>query len=309
MTETLKAQDRRKKYFRSITAVAAVGLTATGLMLSLAGGSQAAVTPITLGSAGGFAVLAGSGVTNTGSSVLVGDLGTYPTTTIVGYSSLTQTGTNHAGDAVTQVAKTDLLTAYNAAVAEGPTSPVAGDLGGKTLLAGVYNSSTSLGLTGTLTLDGAGNPNSVFVFQAGSTLTTASASNVALINGAQSCNVFWQMGSSVTLGTNSTLRGTVLAQVSITATTGATVDGRLLASNGAVTLDSNHITKPTCAAPTPTPTPTATVTPTPTATVTPTPTPTPTATVTPTPTPTPVQVTKTPTGSVGTGDGSTAIFG
>jgi hypothetical protein len=287
MKHSKKMQDQRRKFFRTVTAVAAVGLTATGLMLSLAGGSQAAVVPISLGSADGFAVLAGAGITNTGPSVITGDIGTFPTTTIVGFSSITQSGTNHAGDAVTQGTKDALVTAYNAAVAEGPTSPIAGDLGGQTLAAGVYNSSTSLGLTGTLTLDGANNSSSIFVFQAGSTLTTASASNIALINGAQSCNVFWQMGSSVTLGTNSTFRGTVLAMQSITATTGATVDGRLLARNGAVTLDSNHITRPTCA----------------------TPTPTPTATATPTPTPTPVQVTKTPTGSVGTGDGSTAIFG
>jgi hypothetical protein len=229
MTLTKKMQDRGKKYFRSITAVAAVGLTATGLMLSLAGGSQAAATPISLGTADGFAVLAGAGVTNTGPTVLTGDLGTFPTTTIVGFSSITQSGTNHAGDAVAQGAKDALVTAYNAAVAESPTTTVSGDLGGRTLLAGAYNSASSLGLTGTLTLDGANNPASIFVFQAGSTLTTASASNISLINGAQSCNVFWQMGSSVTLGTNSTFRGTVLALQSITATTGVTVDGRLLA--------------------------------------------------------------------------------
>jgi hypothetical protein len=302
MTRTNRTQDRKKKYLRSITAVAAVGLTATGLMLSLAGGSQAAVTPITLGTADGFAVLAGGGITNTGPSVIAGDIGTFPTTTIVGYSSITQAGTNHAGDAVTQGAKTDLVTAYNAAVAESPTTTVSGDLGGRTLLAGAYNSASSLGLTGTLTLDGAGNPNSIFVFQAGSTLTTASASTILLINGAQSCNVFWQMGSSITLGTNSTIRGSLIAMQSITATTGVTVDGRLLARNGAVTLDSNRVTKPTCAA-------VVTATPTPTVTPTPTPTPTATATPTPTPTPTPVQITTKPKGPVSTGDGSTAILG
>ncbi|HUW78509.1 MAG TPA: ice-binding family protein [Candidatus Nanopelagicaceae bacterium] len=284
-------------------AVASVGLTATGLMLSLAGGSQAAVTPITLGSADGFAVLAGAGITNTGPTTITGDIGTFPTTTIVGFSSITQSGTNHAGDAVTQGAKDALVTAYNAAVAESPTTTISGDLGGRTLLAGAYSSATSLGLTGTLTLDGAGDSGSIFVFQAGSTLTTASASNISLINGAQSCNVFWQMGSSITLGTNSTFRGTLLAQQSITLTTGVNVDGSVLALNGAVTLDSNHITKPTCLTPTPTPTPTSTVTPTPT------PTPTSTVTPTPTPTPTPVQIVKKPKGSVNTGDGSTAIFG
>lgn len=288
---------RRNRQFRKVTAVAAVGLSSIGLMISLAGGSQAAVTPITLGSADGFAVLAGSGITNTGTTTINGDLGTFPTTTFVGFSSIVLSGTNHAGDAITQGAKGALLTAYNAAVNESPTTVVSGDLGGRTLVAGAYSSASSLGLTGTLTLDGANNANSVFVFQAGSTLTTASASNVVLINGAQSCNVFWQTGSSVTLGTNSTFRGTVLAQQSITATTGAIVDGRLLATIGAVTLDGNNITKPTCA------------TPTPSATPTPTPTPSVTVTPTPTPTPTPVQVVTKPVGSVSTGDGSTAALG
>ena len=304
-------QAKGKKYFRSIAVVATIGLASTGLMISLAGGSQAAVTPISLGTADSFAVLAGSGITNTGPTTITGDIGTFPTTTIVGFSSMVVTGTNHAGDAVTQGAKTDLVTAYNAAVAESPTTTVSGDLGGRTLVAGAYSSQTSLGLTGTLTLDGAGNVGSIFVFQAGSTLTTASASNIVLINGAQSCNVFWQMGSSVTLGTNSTFRGTVLAQQSITATTGVIVDGRLLASNGAVTLDTNSVKKPTCAAPIPTPTPTVTptVTPTPTPTVTPTPTPTVTPTPTPTTPPAPPQIPAKPKGSVGTGDGSTASRG
>src|SRR5581483_2898156 len=114
-----------------------------------------------------------------------------PITTITGTATLTVNGTNHGGDAVTQQAKTDLDTAYGVAAGEGPTSPIVADLGGQTLTPGVYNSGSSIGLTGTLTLNGGGDPNAVFVFQAGSTLTTASASQVALINGAQACNVFW----------------------------------------------------------------------------------------------------------------------
>ena len=106
---------------------------------------------------------------------------------------------------MTQQAKTDLVTAYNTAAGEGPTNPIAADLGGQTLLPGVYNSASSIGLTGALTLNAQGDPNAVFVFQAGSTLTTASGSEVNLINGAQACNVFWQVGSSATLGTGSTL--------------------------------------------------------------------------------------------------------
>jgi len=251
-------------------------VAALGLLVAIPGSAQAAAAPVPLGTADSFVVLAGAGITNTGPSTLNGDLGTFPTTTITGPGSLTVTGTNHHGDAVTQGAKTDLVTAYNTAAGEGPTSPISGDLTGKTLKQGVYNSSSSVGLTGALTLDGAGNPDSVFVFQAGSTLTTGSGSRVNLINGANPCNVIWQVGTSTTLGTGSRFVGTVLSKTSITATTGATVRGRLLARNGAVTLDTNTITKPKCA-------------------VTPTPTPTPSA-----------QVTQVPRGAVSTGDGSTS---
>jgi hypothetical protein len=140
------------------------------------------------------------------------------------------------------------VTAYTTAAGEGPTTAIAADLAGQTLAPGVYNSASSIGLSGALTLNGDGNPNAIFVFQAGSTLTTGSASQINLINGAQSCNVFWQVGSSATLGTGSTFRGTIIALTSITVTTGVTVDGRVLARNGAVTLDTDTITRPTCAA-------------------------------------------------------------
>jgi len=216
-------------------------------VLAPAVGADAAQTPVGLGTAGSFAVLAGAGITNTGPTTVNGDIGTFPTTSISGAASMTITGTNHGGDSVTQGAKTDLVTAYNTAAGESPRTAVAADLGGQTLTAGTYNSASSLGLTGALTLNGGGNPSALFVFQAGSTLTTASASTVNLINGAQACNVFWQVGSSATLGTGSTFRGTILALTSITVTTGTTISGRVLARNGAVTLDTDTITKPTCA--------------------------------------------------------------
>ena len=202
---------------------------------------------VPLGVADSFANLAGAGITNTGPTTITGDLGSYPTLAITGTATLTIiSAMNHRGDIVTRAAKTDLVTAYDTAAGLKPTFPIVDDLGGKTLKAGVYNSASSIGLTGTLTLDAAGNSNAVFVFQAGSTLTTASASKVVLINGAQSCNVFWQVGSSATLGTYSSLRGSILALTSITVTTGVTIDGRVLARNGAVTLDSDKITKPSC---------------------------------------------------------------
>jgi hypothetical protein len=195
----------------------------------------------------GFSVLAGAGVTNTGPSSISADIGSFPTPAITGLTSLTVGGTNHAADAVTQQAKVDLVTAYDNAAGAGSTSTIAADLGGRTLVPGVYTSASSIGLTGVLTLDARGNANAVFVFQAGSTLTTASASRIVLINGAQSCNVYWQVGSSATLGTGSTFRGSIIALTSITVTTGVTIDGRALARNGAVTLDSDTITTSACA--------------------------------------------------------------
>ncbi len=223
-----------------------LALFAIGIVLSLVGSAAAASTPVPLATTDSFAVLAGAGITNTGPTTLNGDIGTFPTTSVSGAGSLTITGTNHGGDAVTQQAKSDLVTAYNIAAGEGPTIPVSADLAGQTLTPGVYNSASALGLTGNLTLNAGGDPNAVFVFQAGSTLTTASASSITLENAAQACNVFWQVGSSATLGTGSSFRGTIIALTSITLTTGATVEGRVLARNGAVTLDTNTITKPAC---------------------------------------------------------------
>jgi hypothetical protein len=237
----------RRLLTRATVGAGLVVLFVAGLLVTLVGGAAAAPTTVPLGTAAPFAILAGSGITNTGPTTVNGDIGTYPTTSITGTSSLTVTGTNHGGDSVTQGAKTDLTNAYGIAAGEGPTSPIVADLAGQTLTAGVYNSASSIGLTGVLTLDGGGNPNAVFVFQAGSTLTTGSASSIVLIGDAQSCNVYWQVGSSATLGTGSTFRGTILAHDSITVTTGVTVDGRVLARNGAVTLDTDTITKAECA--------------------------------------------------------------
>jgi len=218
---------------------------ALGLLVALPGSALAAANPVPLGTADSFVVLAGAGVTNTGPTTLNGDLGTYPTKSITGTASLTVTGANHASDGVTQRAKTDLVTAYNTAAGEGPTSPISADLTGRKLTRGVYNSASTIGLTGALTLDAAGDPNAVFVFQAGKTLTTMSGSRVNLVNGARSCNVFWQVGSSATIGTNSSFVGTIMAFQSITVTTGAKIVGRALARNGAVTLDRNIIIRPT----------------------------------------------------------------
>jgi len=191
-----------------------------------------------------FAVLGGSTVTNTATPTTVnGNLGVSPGSAVTGFPpGIVTGGTIHAGDAVAAQAQSDLTTTYvNLANTACNTDLTGQDLGGKTLTPGVYCFSTSAQLTGTLTLDAQGNPNAVFVFKIGSTLTTASASSVLLINGGSSCGVFWQVGSSATLGTGTALLGSIVALTSITLNTGASVSGRVLARNGAVTLDDSHV--------------------------------------------------------------------
>jgi len=247
-----------------------------------------------LGTASNFAVLGGSAVTNTGSTVVAGDLGVWPNSAvnaITGFPPGLVLGTIHLGDAVAQQAQSDVSTAYDALAALPCDTDLTGqNLGGLTLTPGVYCFSSSAQLTGTLTLNALGNPAAVFVFQIGSTLTTASTSRVSLINMASRCNVFWQVGSSATLGTDSRFSGSILALTSITVTTGATVAGRTLARNGAVTMDTNGVSSSICALgplPTPTLSPTAGPSPTPTSTATAGPSPTPNLTVTFAPSATP----------------------
>jgi hypothetical protein len=191
-----------------------------------------------------FAVLAGSTVTNTGATTVNGDLGVWPGLAVTGFPpGIVSGGTIHAGDAVSMQAQSDLTTAYNFAAGEPCDTVLTGqDLGGLTLTPGVYCFATSAQLTGTLTLNAQGNPNSVFVFQIGSTLTTASSSSVGFINGGQGDSVFWQVGSSATLGTTTSFAGNIMALASITLNTGANIQcGRALARNGAVTMDTNQV--------------------------------------------------------------------
>ncbi len=198
---------------------------------------------VPLGSDANFAVLAGATVTNTGPTIITGDLGVSPGTAVTGFGPGTVVGTIHAGDPVAAQAQSDLTAAYLNAAGRASTATVAGDLGGTTLPAGVYTSTSTLGITGTVTLDGRGNPNSVFIFQVASALNVANNGTVALIGGAQACNVFWQVGSSATLNGGSVFNGNIFAQASISLLSLATVNGRVLARTGQVSLISNTVTR------------------------------------------------------------------
>ncbi|MDQ6909695.1 MAG: ice-binding family protein [Actinomycetota bacterium] len=202
-----------------------------------------AATQPRLGTATNFAVLAGQAITNTGSSTINGDVGLSPngSSSVTGFPPGTINGGTHYADAVALQAKNDLVTAYNDAANQTPFVDLTGqNLGGKNLIPGTYHFSSSAQLTGPLTLSGFG----TYIFQIGSTLTTASGSSVLLTNNAQACGVYWQVSSSATFGTTTSFQGTVMALASITMNNSATLIGRALARNGAVTLDTNTITRP-----------------------------------------------------------------
>jgi Ice-binding-like/Bacterial Ig-like domain len=222
--------------------------------------------PSGLGTACTFGILAATpdvsnviGVTPPGPTHVTGDVGIWPAKSVTGFPPGTMTGNGglpHLGDAAAMTAQGDLTTAYNNALSAGggPSVGIAltADIGNQNLPPGVYIASTTLGITGNLTLDGSTNPNGVWIFKVGSALTTAAgsigtpASQVLLIGGAQAHNVFWVIGSSATLGTFSLFQGTIMAKASITLDTGATLNGRALAETGAIALDNNPVNVPPC---------------------------------------------------------------
>src|SRR3954469_13630094 len=220
-------------------------LTSLLLGLTVSQLASAAELPVDLRSAARFGVLAGTTVTSTGATVVNGDLGLWPGTAISGFPPGQVVGTIYIKYLllIAKNGKADLTTAFNDAAGRS-TAPVtiAGDIGGQTLAPGLYKSTSTLQITGNLTLDAQGDPNAVWIFQIASSFTTAGASQVILIGGGQAANVFWQVGSSATLGTTSSMKGTILALTSITLNTGAALQGRALARNGQVALQGNGVT-------------------------------------------------------------------
>jgi hypothetical protein len=253
---------------RLATGFVALAISTGSMLLAITPAGAAIVTTVPLGTAANYPVLAYSTVTNTGPSVINGgNVGLSPGTSITGFDpvpgdGIITGGFADAASAAAGIAQGAVTNAYTNARNRSATQTLAVDLGntpgGLPLPGGVYDSTShgALGLTGTLVLDGGGNKNTVFIFQSGSTLTTASNSVVQLINGAQECNVFWQLDSSATLGTGSVFVGNILAHDAVTVTSGVTVHGRAFASNAAVTLDTDVFTDPTCALATPVTSPT-----------------------------------------------------
>jgi hypothetical protein len=225
------------------------GLFATVLTLVFAPAVVQAA-PVNLATVSPFVVLAGSTVTNEGPSVLNGDLGVSPGAALVGFGlPAVVNGAKHENDAVAAQAQFDLGTAYDVAAGQpvAPADDLSGtDLGNRILKAGAYRYNSDALLTGPLTLDAEGDPNAQFVFLVGSALTTESASSVNLINGASACNVFWKVGTSADLGTTTKFVGNLMALASISLKNAATVEGRMLARSGAVTLINNVLTAPFC---------------------------------------------------------------
>jgi hypothetical protein len=224
------------------------GLVVLGMFSTLLFASSAlgATASIGLNTAVPFSVLGGSTITNTGPTTMFGDLGLAPGSSVTGAPLVL--GQTHIDDAVATEAKNSLTTAYNEAALRPPNGPAGTELAGQEFAPGVYDASKSLLLSsGSVTLNGGGNPEAVFIFQVGSTLITGSNTSVSLVGDAQACNVFWQIGSSATLGSGTRFVGTIMAADSITAGTGATIHGRLLAQTAAVTLEDNTITNSTCA--------------------------------------------------------------
>jgi hypothetical protein len=240
----VKRRSPRKAGHRTFRA----GLILLGSLSTLIFASSAlgATATVGLGTAAPFSVLGGSTITNTGPTTMFGDLGLAPGSSVTGAPHVL--GQTYIDEEVATNAKSSLTTAYNDAATRPETGSAGTQLAGQEFAPGVYDASKALLLSsGSVTLNAGGNSEAVFIFQIGSTLITEANTSISLVGGAQACNVFWQVGSSATLGSDTHFVGTIMAKASITAGTGATIHGRLLAQEAAVTLEDNTITNSTCA--------------------------------------------------------------
>lgn len=231
-------------------------------LLSLQPRAYAAELPVDLGTAGTYAVLAGTEITNTLTTTLSGDLGLSPGAALTGFPPGIVDGATHVADSQAAQARSDFEMAFDDAGGRTPSESVNGDLNGFVLNGGVYKAASALAVTGTLTLDAQDDPNAVFIFQVGSALNTGADSRVRLINGAQVCNVIWLVGGSATLGAASSFTGTILADEAVLVGQDTIVDGRTL-TRARATLADNSFTTPDCDANPPTPSPTTATPPTP----------------------------------------------
>ncbi|MDB4978206.1 MAG: hypothetical protein JWM56_392 [Candidatus Peribacteria bacterium] len=233
------------KIVQRVLFVSATAVALTGGAVALAASPSA----VNLRSAGDYVLMAGAAITSTSTTTVTGNLGLSPGTAVTGFGPGVIAGVQHIGDTAAATAQGDLTTAYNDAAGRPADATLGTELGGTTIAPGVYvSASGTFEITGNVTLDAKGDPNAVFIFQTATTVVTASSSQVILAGGAQACNIFWQAGSSTTIGANSIFKGNILALASVTLNTGASVDGRVLARNGSITMQANTITKASCAA-------------------------------------------------------------
>lgn len=234
-----------------------VALASSALLLVAglsATSSSAAVVPITLGKAGDFSLIVGGGLINSGQSSLSGDLALTP---VISYSDsglLTVKGDYHFGDSKALDAQRDATAAYNVALNETPAVTVGSEFAGLTLSPGIYSNAAGISVNGVLSVDAQNNPNALFIFQTPAALTTGAASKINLMNGAQACNIFWQVGTTSTLGASSDFKGNLLSRGAFVSSAGSTVTGRVLVTQGSATLNSTQIIKPECKVVKPVPT-------------------------------------------------------
>ena len=238
----------KKSIYTRLAVVSVGALAIAGITVA---GSSAAVTPISLCSANSFDLVVGGGLTNVGQSTISGDLALAPLVSFTDTGTVTVKGAYHFGDAAAVAAQANIGTAYGLAASENPSVVIVSELTGQTLLPGIYTNVAGISLNGTVNLDAQNNPNAIFVLQTPLALTTGAASHINLVNGAQACNVFWQVGTTSSLGAGSDFKGNLLGKGNFTSAAGSVVQGRVLITQGSASLNATQISGPSCKAVTP----------------------------------------------------------